>query len=269
MVKGRDGSAGRVAAGLCCLVVATISFAVLVLGLVPADPVVSQPGAKQLSVGSYVPSLAPESVVDVQFGSSLACDGIVRGKRFVFSDEEKASWTEDQLERMVRSDGWELRYEGLELAVPDAEVLDGEEFLARYPHYLEANPFYDRDREFKVVTVSLHATNGSAEEIALPVPLLWSRDFRGASDATENGLRVDEYALAEVIGHPQEGRVQLVLPDGWSTVGEGESRTIVLAYAVDKALFEYGNDYDSLDERDLCLSLSGYEPAVVYRLWLG
>ena len=103
----------------------------------------------------------------------------------------------------------------------------------------------------------------------LPAPLLWNKGFRGASETTENGLRMDEYALCELIGYPQEERVQLALPGSWNVVAASETRTVTLAYTVDKALFEYGNDYDSLDVCDLCLSLSGYEPIAVCRIWPG
>ncbi|MBQ3105936.1 MAG: hypothetical protein IJC51_00440, partial [Eggerthellaceae bacterium] len=243
-------SARRIALGVCCLLVATVSFVTLTLNLIPAEPVASQPVVKQLRAGNYAPSMEPESIVDVQFGSAFECDGVVCGKRFAFSEEDRASWTKEQLERMEHSDGWELRYEGLVITVSEAEVLGGEEFLSLYPGYRESNPSYEYGREFKAVLVRLAVSNGASEERVLPEMLLWDKDFRGASNITGNGLRPDKYALAEIAGKPQEGAVQLALRGDWNVVGAGESRVVTLAYTVDEALFSYGNDYEALCERD-------------------
>lgn len=269
MARRDARSAKRYAAGACCLAAATIAFAVLVASFVPVSPTASSPDKDDLFVGSYPPLIEPERVEDVQFGSELSCDEVVQGKRFSVSEDELVSLTDDERTARTEAESWEVSYEGLSLSIGSAEVIDGPEFVSDHPGYCESNPSYEYDWEFKAVVVEVFAANRSMEDMAVPSLLLWSKDFRGASDSTGNGLRMDKYALAELVGNGEGGTASLSIPGDWNVVKAGEARSVSMAYIVQSGLFEHPSDYESLAERDLCLSLSGYDPAVVYRLWLG
>ena len=255
--------------GACCLAAATCALFLSISSFFPIAPDATQKVVRTQHIGNYAPSLDAESIVEVQVGDVLSCERIVQGKRWLYSEEELAALSQEELAALMSAESWEVDFSGLRITVRGATIIEGADFLVEHPHYAEADPFFDYGYAFKIVLVEVEASNASSQAIELPDLLLWIEDFLGASDRTNNGLHPDKYALAELYGVPVEGSVQYRIPGDWRVVEPGETRILTIPYLASDTLFKYANDYERLVPRDLCLSVSSYDLPTVYRLWLG
>lgn len=269
MITARSTLA-RTLIGIALLAVATCALAWFASHFAPGEPRTPEPDTKTgWNQASGSSRLDAERIVDVPLGETLHADGLTFGKSFSSSEEEIASWSDEERERITGSDSWRYDVPALDFTVVDCRALSDDAFIAWYPHYGDARTKPDR-AEAKVVLVDLSVTNPAEEPVAFPTAFqLWSEDLVGASDKLGSGIAQDTYLLEELYGEPQGQIVEYGLPDGWNGIEPGETRTFTCAYLVYKNAFADPNGFDDFDPSRFCLAIADYDPPTVYRLWLG
>lgn len=259
----------RTALGAACIVAATAALVWFAFQFTPGEPrehaIDTDIGRSQASGGSR---FAAEGIVDAKQGETIRIEGVTQGKGFSYSEEEIASWPDEERERMESYDSWRSELPALDFTATGFKAMTEEAFIEWYPHYGEARIKFS-DAEAKVVLAELAATNPGDEPVRMPTLVLWSDDFNGASDNLENGMYHDNYLLGELYGEPQDEFVAYSLPDDWNILQPGETRTFTLPFLVYKNTFANPAAYDDIDPSRFCLALSDYDPPTIYRLWLG
>lgn len=266
----------RTALGAVCIAAATAALVWFAFQFTPGEPRArtadreSRPASiSAVGAGSY----EAERIVDVPFGQTFRTESLTRGKWFRISEEERASWSDEERKRYLDEYNYLYDSDGVEIIPHELKAVSLDAFAEWYPHYALTTGYTEaRKHECKIVLVDLTMTNTMDYEQNLPVVQLWSEDFNGANDMLDNGGGGDSggYLLEELYGVPSErGLVQNSLPDEWFTLQPGEARTFTLPYLVYRNTFCDPAAYDDIDPSRFCLALSDYDPPTVYRLWLG
>lgn len=265
----------RTAAGIVCIVAATCALAWFAFQFAPGEP------RERATVDHYEPSISAtsgssyeaESIVDIPFGQTYRTESLTRGKWFSTSEEDRASWSDEERERLLASGSYLYDSDGVEIDPLELKAVSLDAFAEWYPHYALTTGYTEaRKHECKIVLVDLTLTNTAEHEQNLPVMQLWSEDCNGANDMLDNGVGSDSgnYLLEELYGVPSDrGLVQNSIPDDWLVLQPGETRTITLPFLIYKNAFRNLEAYEDIDPSRFCLALADYDPPTIYRLWLG
>lgn len=256
--------------GIACIIAALCAFGWLVVQFVPGTP-----RTANFTVDNYGSTIAAagnsrytaETIVDSAYGQTYTAEGITRGKWFSTTEEERATGTDEERARYQSYD-----IDGVEITPGTTKAVTTEAFAEWYPHYAETTGGMEAlQHESKVILTEVTLVNTTEHAQYLPHLGLWSEDFNGANNVLDNSAGSDAgYLLEELYGVPSEsGLVQNHLPDSWSVLQPGETRTITLPCLVNKALFKNPAAFDEIDPTRFCLTLSDYDPPTIYRLWLG
>ena len=263
----------RTAAGIACIAAATCALVWFAFQFAPGEP--RERAGTDDGFASSIASTGngryvAESVVDIPFGETFRTEGLDWGKWFSVTEEERASWTEEERQSRLASGGYRYESDGIEIAARGLRTVSLDAFAEWYPHYVRTTSYTEaRKHECKVLPAEITVTNASDRAQTLPRLVLWSEDFNGANDVLENGAGVDAYLFGELHGEPQEGFVAHHLPDGWDELAPGETRSWTVPSLVYKSAFRESAAYDDVDPSRFCLAVADYDPPTIYRLWLG
>lgn len=266
----------RTAAGIGCIAAATCALVWFVFQFAPGEPreraTVDDHGSS-ISAMSGNRNYEAESIVDIPFGQTYRTESLTRGKWFNTSEEDRASWSDEERERLLASGSYLYDSDDVEIDPLELKAVSLDAFAEWYPHYALTTGYTEaREHECKIVLVDLTLTNTAEHEQNLPVMQLWSEDCNGANDMLDNGVGGDSggYLLEELYGVPSDrGLVQNSIPDEWRLLQPGETRTITLPFLIYKMSFREPAAYEDIDPSRFCLALADYDPPTIYRLWLG
>lgn len=266
----------RAALGAACIAAATAALVWFAFQFTPGEPRArkADQGPRPASISAIgASSYEAERIVDVPFGQTFRTESLTRGKWFSVSEEERASWSDEERERYLSEFDYLYDSDGIEIVPASMKAVTLDAFAEWYPHYALTTGYTEaRKHECKVLLVDATMTNTMECEQYLPVMQLWSEDFNGANDMLDNGGGGDSggYLLGELYGAPSErGLVQNTLPGDWNVLQPGETRAVTLPYLVYANTFCDRSAYDDIDPSRFCLALSDYDPPTIYRLWLG
>lgn len=262
----------RTLIGAACIVAATCALVWFAFQFAPGEPrertADTEEGRLEATGWGLESRYAAENIVDAAPGATLRAEGLTHGKGFSYSEEEIASWSDEEREQQEGYDSWRYDLPALDLAVTGFKTMTEEAFIEWYPHYGDARIKFS-DAEKKVFLVELEASNPNDVAARMPLPALWSDEFNGATDKLGNGTYSDKYLLGELYGEPQDKFVAYSLPDDWNVLQPGETRTFTVPYLVYRNTFRDPAAFDDIDPSRFCLALSDYDPPTIYRFWLG
>lgn len=265
----------RATLGIACIAVATCALVWFAFQFVPGTP-----RAASTEADDYGSSIAAagngryvaQTVVDVPFGQPFIANGVTRGKWFSFSEEERASWSEEDKDRFLNEYGYLYEIDGIEITPGATKAVTLDAFAEWYPHYAQTTGYAEaHGHECKVLLVDVTMTNTADHAQRMPPLALWSEELDGADDVLDQDVGSDGgYLLSELYGVDSgTGLVQYAMPEGWDMLEPGETRTWTLPRLVFRSSFENPEAYDDMDPSAFCLALADYDPPAIYRLWLG
>lgn len=265
----------RAIVGIACIAAAVCALVWFSFRFVPGTP-----RAADSSADDYGSSIAStgngryvaETIVDVPFGQTFVAQDVTRGKWFSFSEDERASWSEEEREQRLASGSYRYDTDGVEVVAHGLKAVTFDAFAEWYPHYVQTTGYTEaRKHECKVVLVDVTMVNTSDVEQRMPLLALWSEEFNGAGDVLDQGAGSDgDYLLQELYGIDSgRGLVQYSMPDDWYVLQPGETRNWTFPSLVNKSLFVNPSAYDDIDPSRYCLAIADYDPPTIYRLWLG
>ena len=266
----------RTLVGVACIAAAVCALVWFGFQFAPGEPRAQT--AKQDSLYSSISAAGnaayeAERIVDVPFGQAYRTESLTRGKWFSTSEEERATWSDEERERRLSEFNYIEDSDGVEVVPVGMKAVTLDAFAEWYPHYALTTGYAQaREHECKIVLVDVTVTNTMDYAQSLPVMQLWSEDFNGANDMLDNGGGGDSggYLLGELYGVPSDrGLVQNSIPDDWNVLQPGETRTFTRPFLVYARSFRDRSAYDDIDPSRFCLALADYDPPTVYRLWLG
>lgn len=270
------GRIARKAIGGACIAAAACALVWFAFQFTPGEPRerTEKPDSLFSSISaSGNRSYEAERIVDIPFGQAYRTESLTRGKWFAVSEDERASWSDEERERLLSEFNYIYDSNGVEIVPHEFRSVSLEAFAEWFPHYALTTGYTEaRKHACKIVLVDLTLTNATEYEQNLPVMQLWSEDFSGANNMLDNGGGGDpgSYLLQELYGIPSDrGLVQNSIPDEWFVLQPGETRDVTLPFLLYKNTFANPAAYDDVDPARFCLALADYDPPTIYRLWLG
>ncbi|WP_332518810.1 hypothetical protein, partial [Gordonibacter sp.] len=268
-MNATNSRTARACAGIACLAVGIFALGWFTMHFTPGTPKAPEAEQFETSLGANDSLMAAESTIDIPFGQAYHLEGITQGKKFAYSDEETAPWSEEQRASSMNATSWVSEASGLEITLSSAKALTEDAFIEWYPHYGDARQPATKQvpyPEAKVLLVEAAITNRSDKALHFSGMTLWSEDFKGASNQLNNGLFSTKYLLNEFYGEPSEtGLVAYHMPDDWNVIQPGETRTRTLPYLVYRGLFKDAAAYDAFNLSRMCLTLADFDPPTIYR----
>lgn len=266
----------RVCAGVTCLAIGLLALLWFITQFTPGTPKTLEAENFTTSIGANGTNnnhFASETIIDIPFNQTYHAEGITQGKKFGYTEEELAFWSDEQQKRSRSASSWVHELSNLDITLTAIKVVTEDAFIEWYPHYGDVRPSIGKPQtwpEAKVLLTEATITNNSDKVINIPSLQLWSEDFNGASANLSSGLFSEKYLLEELYGEPSDrGLNEYHLSDNWNVIQPGETLTRTLPYLVYRGLFKSTEDFDTFDYSRMCLTLSDFDPPTLYRLWLG
>lgn len=263
------GRIARTAIGGACIAAAACALVWFAFQFTPGEP--RERTEKLDSLFSSISasgnrSYEAERIVDIPFGQAYRTESLTRGKWFAVSEDERASWSDEERERLLSEFNYIYDSNGVEIVPAGMKAVTLDAFAEWYPHYLQTTGYTQaHEHECKVLLVDVTMTNSADYAQRMPTFALWSEDLNGASDVLDQGAGNNAYLIEELYGIDSgDGLVQYTLPDDWNMLEAGETRTLTVPYLVYKNTFANPAAYDDVDPARFCLALADYDPPTIY-----